>query len=110
MPRSLKKGPFVDKHLAKKVEDMNKSGQKKAVEQMQRGLVLFPDAQLDSKYFGPDAKEQKKAILLSFFATSCEPCKRSATAPSRRTARPRTWRASATTALRSGACSSPASA
>ncbi|MFC1611475.1 redoxin domain-containing protein [Myxococcota bacterium] len=27
-------------------------------------------------YYGPEAKEPKKAILLSFFATYCEPCKR----------------------------------
>ena len=31
MARSLKKGPFVDDHLMKKVEDMNKSGQKRAI-------------------------------------------------------------------------------
>ena len=28
------------------------------------------------QFFGPEAKEPKKAILLSFFATYCEPCKR----------------------------------
>jgi thiol-disulfide isomerase/thioredoxin len=28
------------------------------------------------RYYGPQAKEAKKAILLSFFATYCEPCKR----------------------------------
>jgi cytochrome c biogenesis protein CcmG, thiol:disulfide interchange protein DsbE len=28
------------------------------------------------KYYGPEAKEQKKAIILSFFATYCEPCKK----------------------------------
>lgn len=27
-------------------------------------------------YYGPEAKSPKKAILLSFFATYCEPCKR----------------------------------
>lgn len=27
-------------------------------------------------YFGPEAKTPKKAILLSFFATYCEPCKK----------------------------------
>jgi len=27
-------------------------------------------------YYGPTAKEPKKAVLLSFFATYCEPCKR----------------------------------
>ncbi|MEZ4271308.1 MAG: TlpA disulfide reductase family protein [Myxococcota bacterium] len=28
------------------------------------------------RYYGEEAKEPKKAILLSFFATYCEPCKR----------------------------------
>jgi peroxiredoxin len=28
------------------------------------------------RYFGPDAKEPKKATLVTFFATYCEPCKR----------------------------------
>ncbi|MEE8408764.1 MAG: redoxin domain-containing protein [Myxococcota bacterium] len=28
------------------------------------------------RYYGPDAKDPKKVILLSFFATYCEPCKR----------------------------------
>ena len=28
MPRSLKKGPFVDDHLLKKVDDLNSSGTK----------------------------------------------------------------------------------
>ena len=28
------------------------------------------------RYYGPTAKEAKKALLLSFFATYCEPCKR----------------------------------
>ena len=28
MPRSVKKGPFVDSHLMKKVDKMNKDGKK----------------------------------------------------------------------------------
>jgi thiol-disulfide isomerase/thioredoxin len=28
------------------------------------------------RYFGPNAKEPKKALLLSFFASYCEPCKK----------------------------------
>jgi thiol-disulfide isomerase/thioredoxin len=28
------------------------------------------------RYVGPEAKDQKKALLLSFFATYCEPCKK----------------------------------
>src|SRR5207247_2809104 len=28
------------------------------------------------RYYGQGAKEQKKALILSFFATYCEPCKK----------------------------------
>ena len=31
MSRSLKKGPFVDEHLMKKVEALNESGKKKSL-------------------------------------------------------------------------------
>ena len=31
MPRSLKKGPFVDDHLLKKVDQLNTSGEKKVI-------------------------------------------------------------------------------
>ena len=31
MPRSVKKGPFIDDHLLAKVEEMNKSGHKRVV-------------------------------------------------------------------------------
>jgi small subunit ribosomal protein S19 len=43
MPRSLKKGPFVDAYLVKKVEDMNKSGQKKAIKTWSRRSTIIPD-------------------------------------------------------------------
>jgi len=31
MPRSLKKGPFIDESLLKKVDDLNRSGEKKVI-------------------------------------------------------------------------------
>ncbi len=38
---------------------------------------VFGDAFVGiDRYVGPEAKEAKKAVLLSFFATYCEPCKR----------------------------------
>ena len=43
MPRSLKKGPFVDKHLVKKVEEMNKSGNKRAIKTWSRRSTILPD-------------------------------------------------------------------
>ena len=43
MSRSLKKGPFVDGHLMKKVEDMNKRNEKKVVRTWSRRSTIVPD-------------------------------------------------------------------
>lgn len=43
MPRSLKKGPFVDEKLMKKVEAMASSGEKKLVKTWSRRSVILPE-------------------------------------------------------------------
>ncbi len=43
MPRSLKKGPFVDDHLMKKVDDMNRKGDKKVIKTWSRRSTVIPD-------------------------------------------------------------------
>ncbi len=43
MPRSLKKGPFVDDHLAKKVEAMNASGDRKVIKTWSRRSTVTPE-------------------------------------------------------------------
>ena len=43
MARSLKKGPFVDEHLMKKVQEMNKSGKKEVIKTGSRRSTIFPD-------------------------------------------------------------------
>ena len=43
MPRSLKKGPFVDDHLLEKVEEMNRSGEKKVVRTWSRRSMIIPE-------------------------------------------------------------------
>ncbi len=43
MGRSLKKGPFVDHHLLKKVENQNKDGAKKAIKTWSRRSMIIPD-------------------------------------------------------------------
>ena len=42
MARSLKKGPFADKHLLKKVEEINKSGNKQVIKTWSRRSTIFP--------------------------------------------------------------------
>ena len=43
MPRSLKKGPFVDDHLLKKVDVMNGSGEKRVIQTWSRRSTIVPD-------------------------------------------------------------------
>ena len=43
MARSIKKGPFIDRHLIKKVEDMNRQNQKKVVKTWSRRSTILPD-------------------------------------------------------------------
>ncbi len=43
MARSLKKGPFVDEKLYKKVDAMNESGKKKAIKTWSRRSMIMPD-------------------------------------------------------------------
>jgi len=43
MPRSIKKGPFVDDHLWKKVESMNEAGQKKVIKTWSRRSTIIPE-------------------------------------------------------------------
>ena len=43
MPRSLKKGPFVDDHLLKKVDVLNESGKKTVIRTWSRRSTIVPD-------------------------------------------------------------------
>lgn len=42
MSRSLKKGPFIDGYLLKKVEDMDGSGKKAVIKTWSRRSTIFP--------------------------------------------------------------------
>ncbi|MCJ7695727.1 MAG: 30S ribosomal protein S19 [Anaerolineaceae bacterium] len=42
MARSLKKGPFIDPKLLKKVEDMNTKNEKKVIRTWSRASTIFP--------------------------------------------------------------------
>ena len=43
MPRSLKKGAFVDDHLLKKVDALNESGEKQVVKTWSRRSTIIPE-------------------------------------------------------------------
>lgn len=43
MPRSVKKGPFVDDHLMMRVVEMNKKGEKKVLRTWSRRSTVVPE-------------------------------------------------------------------
>lgn len=43
MSRSVKKGPFVEERLLKRVKEMNEKGEKKIIKTWSRSSTIFPD-------------------------------------------------------------------
>jgi small subunit ribosomal protein S19 len=43
MGRSIKKGPFIDKHLVGKIEDQFRSGQRKTIKTWSRRSTILPE-------------------------------------------------------------------
>ena len=43
MSRSVKKGPFAAPELLKRVDEMNKAGEKKVIKTWSRASVIFPE-------------------------------------------------------------------
>lgn len=43
MSRSIKKGPFIEERLLKRVQNMNESGKKSVVKTWSRASTIFPD-------------------------------------------------------------------
>lgn len=43
MPRSVKKGPFIDEHLIRKVETARNTGSKKVIKTWSRRSTILPD-------------------------------------------------------------------
>ena len=43
MPRSLKKGPFVDDHLERKVDALNETGDKRVIKTWSRRSTIIPE-------------------------------------------------------------------
>jgi small subunit ribosomal protein S19 len=43
MSRSLKKGPFIDDHLLKKVDELNANNEKKVIKTWSRRSTIIPD-------------------------------------------------------------------
>ncbi len=43
MPRSIKKGPFIDDHLMKKVDEAVRTNSRKVIKTWSRRSTIFPD-------------------------------------------------------------------
>lgn len=63
MSRSVKKGPFVDGHLLKKVEKMNQSGGKRPIRTWSRRSMIIPD------FVGHTFQVHNGKAFLSVFVT-----------------------------------------
>ena len=43
MGRSVRKGPFIDDHLLKKIQDLNRTGEKKVIRTWSRRSLITPE-------------------------------------------------------------------
>ena len=43
MPRSIKKGPYIDQNIWKKIEKMNETMEKKVIKTWARNSTIFPE-------------------------------------------------------------------
>ncbi len=43
MSRSIKKGPFINERLLKRIEEMNKTGKKSVLKTWSRASTIFPE-------------------------------------------------------------------
>src|SRR5680860_1198507 len=66
MPRSLKKGPFVDDHLAKKVEALNAKGEKRVIKTWSRRSEIFPE--MVGHTIAGKISERRDQVLMTRFS------------------------------------------
>ncbi len=43
MSRSIKKGPYVDERLMKRIDEMNEAGEKRVLKTWKRASTIFPE-------------------------------------------------------------------
>jgi len=70
MSRSLKKGPFIEPKLLKRVEDMNQSGDKKVIRTWSRASTIFPQMVGHTIASPGVIGDLKVALLLNHLANS----------------------------------------
>ena len=61
MARSLKKGPFADASLLKKVDAMNEAGQKQVIKTWSRRSTIFPQMVGHTITYRGHGKDEKKS-------------------------------------------------
>ena len=62
MARSLKKGPFADKSLLKKVDAMNAAGDKTVIKTWSRRSTIFPSGEfVATRTYRGHGKDEKKS-------------------------------------------------
>ena len=58
MGRSVKKGPYVQPVLLKRVEEMNKNGEKRILKTWSRSSTIFPDRSIFTAAFEAAAAQE----------------------------------------------------
>ena len=84
MSRSIKKGPFVAPELIKRVEEMNKTGEKKVLKTWSRSSTIFPS-------FVPYTTLFRSSIFTSW-ASSLPPVRSAAIPRRNKEGECRTWK------------------
>ena len=63
MPRSIKKGPFIDHHLAKKVEVALAANDRRPIKTWSRRSMIMPDMVGHERNVGIDHVDSLRCIL-----------------------------------------------
>jgi small subunit ribosomal protein S19 len=63
MSRSIKKGPFIDDHLLRKVQVMNDSGEKRVIRTWSRRSTIVPD------FIGPNFEVHNGKRFIPLYVT-----------------------------------------
>ena len=62
MPRSLKKGPFIDLHLAKKVEAAVAANERRPIKTWSRRSMILPDM-VSPRYNDSDGRQHIPVVI-----------------------------------------------
>ena len=81
MSRSIKKGPFAAPELLKRVDELNKAGEKKVLKTWSRSSTIFPS--FIGHTFAVHDGRRHVSVYVTSWASSCLPARSAATPAAR---------------------------